>query len=100
MGIDLFEHGARHVDFATDRKVERFIQLQGQGTDGFHVLRDILARDAVSARRAQYEHTVFIGDGCAQTVDLRLDGIDRMLDISLDAGQKVSQFLDREDVRQ
>ena len=82
LAVDAIELGAREVHLAADldRVGRRLVQPERHGPDRADVGADLLAALAVSARRAPHEHSVVVGEGHAQAVDLQLgDVLDRLV---------------------
>ena len=89
LGIGLFiqtnKAALRHVDLAAyfdgtlavgaHMSERRLGQVHGHVLDGAHIKRHVLARGAVAARCRAHEGSVLVGQGHAQTVNLKLAGI-------------------------
>ena len=91
----------RHVDLAAhlqkrDRLGERFRDR----ADRADILRHVLARHAVAARRAARIHAVDVFERHRKPVELRLDDVDRVFDDGPHAAVEVAQLLLRKGVVQ
>ncbi len=78
--VDAFELFVSHVDLAAHLEHGRRIgDGDGESFDRAHVLRDVVALDAVAPRNGAHECSVFVGQTDCDAVDLRLDQIGERL---------------------